>query len=304
MSAFLADASRFIASCISYISITPLQLYCSAVMFAPENSIVYSISNVPKWIIVKPSMEQDWSPCRQTLEGHRDGVYSVAYSGDGCTLASASYDDTIKLWDTATGQCRQTLEGHRNSVYSVAFSGDGCTLASASYDHTVKLWDTATGQCRQTLEGHRNSVQSVAFSGDGCTLASASDDHTVKLWDTATGQCRQTLHVGKALYTLSFDPTGSCIHTDIGTISLDPLSSLSSFRSSSIISPTSQEPYYDGYGISADNTWIMWNSERLLWLPPEYRPMTSAVTGSAIALGCQSGRVLIWRFSSDPPVSV
>src|SRR3569833_2767708 len=220
MSAFLADASRFIASCISYISITPLQLYCSAVMFAPENSIVYSISNVPKWIIVKPSMEQDWSPCRQTLEGHRDGVYYVAYSGDGCTLASAS------------------------------------------------------------------------------------DDHSFKLWDTDTGQCRQTLHVGKALYTLSFDPTGSCIHTDIGTISLDPLSSLSSFRSSSIISPTSQEPYYDGYGISADNTWIMWNSERLLWLPPEYRPMTSAVTGSAIALGCQSGRVLIWRFSSDPPVSV
>ncbi|KAK5661879.1 hypothetical protein OQA88_9987 [Cercophora sp. LCS_1] len=128
-----------------------------------------------------------------TLEGHRNPVQSVAFSPDGQRLASGSNDQTVKIWDPASGQCLQTLEGHRDSVQSVAFSPDGQRLASGSNDQTVKIWDPASGQCLQTLEGHYNLVQSVAFSPDGQRLASGSNDQTVKIWDPASGQCLQTL---------------------------------------------------------------------------------------------------------------
>jgi len=73
-------------------------------------------------------------------------VYSVSYSPDGKTLASGSYDKTVKLWDAATGKELATLKGHSGPVQSVAFSPDGKTLATASDDKTIKLWDLATGK--------------------------------------------------------------------------------------------------------------------------------------------------------------
>ena len=86
--------------------------------------------------------------------GARESVYSVCVSADGSRLFSGSDDNTIKVWDVATGACLQTLEGHANAVYSVCVSADGSRLFSGSDDNTIKVWDVATGACLQTLEGH------------------------------------------------------------------------------------------------------------------------------------------------------
>src|ERR1700737_3227506 len=67
---------------------------------------------------------------RDTLHGHTQVVVSVAYSPDGKTLASASYDGTLKLWDVTSGKERTTLQGHTGCVGSVAYNPDGKTLAS------------------------------------------------------------------------------------------------------------------------------------------------------------------------------
>ncbi|MEE6162573.1 hypothetical protein U9R62_14780 [Cylindrospermopsis raciborskii DSH] len=85
-------------------------------------------------------------------------------------MVSASLDNTIKIWDMATGREKHTLTGHQSSVYSVTISPDGKTLVSASGDKTIKIWDMATGREKHTLTGHQSSVNGVTISPDGKTL--------------------------------------------------------------------------------------------------------------------------------------
>ncbi|MFG3818211.1 WD40 repeat domain-containing protein, partial [Limnothrix redekei] len=75
-----------------------------------------------------------------TLQGHSGWVLSVSWSPDGKTLATGSFDKTVKLWNVASGQEIATLQGHSGGVSSVSWSPDGKTLATDSYDNTVKLW--------------------------------------------------------------------------------------------------------------------------------------------------------------------
>src|SRR5262249_32627363 len=131
---------------------------------------------------------------------------------DGLTLASGSFDKSVRLWDVKTGQARTILQGHTSPVNSVVFSPDGLTVASGGSGPTravlpatpvggrgsmdgmgplraacmvhpkqqqvaqigeVRLWDVKTGQLKAALHGHTSHIMSVAFSPDGLTLASA-----------------------------------------------------------------------------------------------------------------------------------
>src|SRR5205085_2642674 len=95
---------------------------------------------------------------QRTLSGHTDVVLSVAWSPDGRLLASSSLDDTIRLWEAATGAHLHTLEGHTSSVFSVAWSPDAHLLASGCLVDTIHLWETATGKLLHTLKGHTNGI--------------------------------------------------------------------------------------------------------------------------------------------------
>ncbi|PWI65022.1 hypothetical protein PCL_07434 [Purpureocillium lilacinum] len=207
LSGFIDDATRFVLAYSSVIDSTPLQLYSSLLIFSPTRSKVRTTftSEVPQWISLQPTVSDDWSQCLQTLEGHKDGIRSVAFSYDSALVLSGSHDKTIRVWRTATGECIQTLEGHDGWVFSVALSHDSTLVASGSEDKTIRVWRMATGECIQTLKGHDNWVTSVAFSHDSVLLASGSDDHTIRVWRTATGECVQTFEGhGDAVESVAF----------------------------------------------------------------------------------------------------
>jgi WD40 repeat protein len=130
----------------------------------------------------------------RVINGHSMAVASVAYSPDGTTIASGSWDETIRLWDAETGEAKlggKVLKGHTGNVNSVAFSPDGRTIVSGSYDKTIRLWDAETGDAKwdgRALTGHTDFVFTVAVSNDGRMIASGSWDKTIRLWDAETGE--------------------------------------------------------------------------------------------------------------------
>ena len=89
----------------------------------------------------------------RTLQGHTR-VSGVAVTPDGRQAISASYDNTLKVWDLASGAEVRTLPGHTGTVYGVAVTPDGRQAISASWDNTLKVWDLASGAEVRTLPGH------------------------------------------------------------------------------------------------------------------------------------------------------
>lgn len=75
------------------------------------------------------------------MDGHPDGILSIAFHPDGRRLASASKDKTLKIWDLRTGRELFTLRGHSSAVQQVAFSPNGQFIASVDADGTLKFWD-------------------------------------------------------------------------------------------------------------------------------------------------------------------
>jgi WD40 repeat protein/predicted Ser/Thr protein kinase len=132
------------------------------------------------------------------FEGHKNLVWSGAFSPDSRRLASCSQDRTVRLWQinplppSPRGQggvrrvteC-QELRGHTDEVFAAAFHPDGTRLATAGRDRAIWLWDLNRGEEVARLTGHTSYIWSLAFSPDGKTLVSGSGDSTVRLWDTA-----------------------------------------------------------------------------------------------------------------------
>ncbi|EAW16767.1 Pfs, NACHT and WD domain protein [Aspergillus fischeri NRRL 181] len=223
--AIFKEAERFASGNAIIIQEAPLQTYSATLVFCPQNSLSKKLYWDERFEFIERAYvtQESWDPCMQVLEGHTGWVTAVAFSPGGQTIVSAAADETIRLWDAATGSARQTLQGHTGWVIAVAFSPDGQIIASAAKDGTIRLWDAATGTARQTLQGHITSVEAVAFSPGGQTIASAATDGTIWLWDAATGAVRQTLqgHTGWVT-AVAFSPDGQIIAsaaTD-GTIQL------------------------------------------------------------------------------------
>ncbi|KAK6343558.1 hypothetical protein TWF730_011148 [Orbilia blumenaviensis] len=271
--------------------------------------------------------------CLQTLVGHTDGIDIIVFSNDDLWMASGSSDRTIKVW-SIDGTCIWTLTGHSGSVTSVAFSNDGKWIASGSPGETVRIWSIHSGTCTQTigsiyewcspiafssdgtllalgsdlttlviwslngtclrtLRGHADDITSIAVSTDGLRIATGSIEGKIKIWDT-NGMCLKTLHVSRVLWNLMFDSSGSHLLCEAGAI---PLNILSNVNGEQDVKVSVSEFY--GYGLS--RRWITWNGKNVLkvLLGEGDQIRCTSVRPDCIAVGCGSGRILIFKFSSS-----
>jgi WD40 repeat protein len=151
---------------------------------------------------------------RRVLKGHADWVWAVVVTPDGKTVASCGRDETVRLWDLATGAEKAVLVGHIEEIDCLALSPDGRTLASASQDREVKLWDLPTGKERATWDVQGTRVTALAFSPDGATLVTASYEGPIKFWDVPTGKLRGQITEGVGpVDAVAFTPDGKTLIT-------------------------------------------------------------------------------------------
>jgi RNA polymerase sigma factor (sigma-70 family) len=213
-------------------SIIPQNCFANTVAFAPDGRTLASAgTNPPQELDPK---DGDWrvitlwdvasSKVRTVLAGHTDGISSLAFSADGTTIVSGSYDQTVRLWQAATGKHLASLKAPE-AIHGVAISPDGRVVAAATGSRyasndertprppgLVILWDVATWREQATLPAHEGSARTVAFSPDGKILASGGQDGLIKLWDAQTSKVRAILqgHQGY-VYSVAFAPDGKTL---------------------------------------------------------------------------------------------
>ena len=207
------DADRFLLKYRDILNRAPLQLYSSALVFAPATSIVRKTfkEHLPSWLKRYPKVRKSWDSTIRTLEGHSDRIEKLAISPSGKTLASASHDNNIRLWDIDSGNVDQVLkiESHSLEECSLAFSPDGKSLALGFDDGTITLLDMITGDER-VLKGHSESITSIVFMPEGKLLVSGHHlNGSLRLWDINTGQLREVIKFcSHADYQILLSPNG------------------------------------------------------------------------------------------------
>ncbi|VTR97409.1 WD40 domain-containing protein [Tuwongella immobilis] len=162
-----------------------------AVVFHPSQPMLMTGGGdrlIKLWTITP---EGDLTP-QGELTGHEGPISALAVSHDGKTLASASGDQTGKLWALDTRREIRTLRGHTDWVSSIVFGAQDRSMLTASVDKTVRQWELQNEESIAPI-GHVQMVLMLTLSADGTTLASGSMDGTIKIWDVATGRERFTL---------------------------------------------------------------------------------------------------------------
>jgi WD40 repeat protein len=161
-----AQRGRFISSAILLIGLVALLFSCASYEYPEGYGFVKKVR----------------------LTGHTDQVTDMDLTPDGKYLATASFDDTVKIWDAVELKELGTLEGHADDVYAVSFGPGPHLVATGCRDGAVRVYELPSGEILHTMRGHAEAVYSVAFSPDGKQILSGGKDATVRVWDAESGE--------------------------------------------------------------------------------------------------------------------
>ncbi|KAG8716493.1 POC1 centriolar protein A [Ceratobasidium sp. 395] len=267
--------------------------FVGSVAYSPDGANIVSGSGDDSIRIWEMHIHQ---PAGQLREGHSDYVQSIVYPPLGERILSGSEDGGV--WDTRTGQpVGQPIERHTNFVKSVAYTPDGAYIVSLS-DNNIRFWYANTRRpVEQPLAGRTSLVQSAAYSPDGAYYVSGFDDNTIRIWSTSIHK-----PVGQPLKghtsevrCLAYSPDGTCFVSGSHDTTLrvwdmnlvaslkDNVSEIDDGRSQLVHSlPVTSEPRmlcHLGCQIYCphmawtlnDSGWIVFNGNKLIWVPPGLR---------------------------------
>jgi WD40 repeat protein len=234
--------------------------------------------------------------CLHTLSEHREAVAALTISPDSQLLASVSWDQTLKLWDLATGKLRTTQIAHSQGLLTVAFTSYGqpsryCDLATGSFDQTIKLWSLSRDKSDQialnlekTLTAHTGSVHSLTLAPQQQILLSGSYDQTLKQWEMEAGE----------MLCSSYDSLGA-------------IYALAVAEASEVIA--------SGGGDGQISLWRLGRGEKLGLLSGNISSVVSLAfspDGQTLAAGCVDGTIKLWQLNlnslasgrKSPPIRI
>ncbi|KIL86291.1 hypothetical protein FAVG1_10689 [Fusarium avenaceum] len=247
-------------------------------VFSPSGTVLISESNESiDWWSAITGLHQD------TLT-HNGILVTFASSPNLICLAEALYDvdtglERIELYHRREGEQKSTLHGHNGGAVQIVFSPDNRLLAVASNDRNVRLWEMATSTHINTFQTYNDIPQMVRFSHNGQVIAAASLDRTIRIWSTVTGRFHQMVRFGFEqgfLQEMIILPNELKISVSDARCNMSRDSTFKltthSFDLLSNDEVPRSEPGYCGINLDAEGIWIMQDSEKLVVIPPEYRP--------------------------------
>jgi WD40 repeat protein len=173
-----------------------LVMHQQTVTESPATRIAFDRENRTVWASHASGHLGQWSyaaPTQIRQFNHGGPVYGVTTSRDGKTIVSCSADQTVRVWDTATGQQRFQMNGHVGAVHAVALSPDESFAVSSGADRTLRLWDIVGGRQLKQLATLDETMYSVVVHPNGQLVAAAGADRKVYLFDLISGAIARTL---------------------------------------------------------------------------------------------------------------
>lgn len=123
-------------------------------------------------------------------------IAAVAFSPNGKGVAAACGDDSVKLWDAASGKMIWSTPRTKSAPSAIAIAPNGTRIISGHWDGTWSVWDAQNGILLRSGKGHRENVTGVAICRDGKQFATSSGDDTFRVWDFCSGELRLTVAQG------------------------------------------------------------------------------------------------------------
>lgn len=177
----------------------------SAIAFRPDGTQIATAASDEIKLWTTGGAEQG------LLEGHSRTINELFYLPDGATLASASDDNTVRLWDVASASEKAVLEGHTNSIRAMSISADGAQIATGASDRFIRLWDAAEGTETFVSEELPGRVVDLAFTPDGTQLVTVDDRRNLSLWNAGSSAPVWTLEFDATINGLALSPDGATI---------------------------------------------------------------------------------------------
>ncbi|OAX31318.1 WD40 repeat-like protein [Rhizopogon vinicolor AM-OR11-026] len=160
-------------------------LSMSSVIYSPDETMIATGGGSEEKEEYIKIFDANTGKLISNLKGHTHRVHCLAWTADGTTLISCSFDSSIRTWNTTTWQQINVLAGHTSHVKAIAISPNARILASASIDKTARLWNLGDGHPIGSPLEHTRALNCVSFSSDGKLLATGCWDNNAYTWDVS-----------------------------------------------------------------------------------------------------------------------